>query len=131
MKKLFAIILLTLVSCAPQKCPEGQYYECGKGCVDIPKKTVVVKESVPQSSEELKVTEVETPSLPIPKNTKYRVSDIVCVWEKDTGVVIGIFWGKIPDGHEPVLVYTVQFYASDRANEDFYETELQRGKCLN
>lgn len=117
---IYIIALVFLISCKRQECKPGEHFECGKGCV----------------ANEVKIEQPVQPEIveqvePIPTYTKFSISDKVCVWEKETGVVIAIRWAQnVPKGHKPVLVYTVQFPSiDDRENEDYYETELEMGEC--
>lgn len=80
-----------------------------------------------------KIDKVLEEDAPIPRTTMYKVSDVVCAWEKYTGVVIGIRWSQnTPEGHERVLVYEIKYDVTvdnEEPTGEFYETELERGKC--
>lgn len=67
----------------------------------------------------------------IPKNTKFKVSDVVCVHKVKQGVVLNIrFSDNPPANHPDVLVYAVKFWNSIEGEfEEFYDTELQAGDC--
>ena len=127
MKKILIISILLLGACAP--CPPDTVEECGK-CVKIEKvdSTITQPTAIYLESEGYRQ---EEPEDPIPQFTKYKVSDIVCVWGEKSGAVVDIRWGKVPKGHDKVLVYTIAFPDEDEANQEFYETELERGKCNN
>lgn len=86
------------------------------------------------SNPALSVTRIDTVYVPkenvkpkiTPVNTKYKVSDIVCVWGKQSGVVINI---EYSDNHPGVVIYTVQFPLTEIDESEYYDTELTLGKC--
>lgn len=126
MKKIILILLaLTLVSCG---CPKGYEYDCNTGrCSPI----VVVDTTSIHSDIEHEVINntIVNEASPIPLNTKFKISDLVCAWGEKSGVVINIHWGNVPKGHDKVLVYTVQYPMDDSGEQEFYESELEIGKC--
>jgi len=130
MKKIMYVLLLTtLVSCCKKvDCPPGSRFECGKGCVA---NTLIdtLKQEVKPRVEQLIREKLNQKNKPIPSYTKFKVSDVVCVWGKQTGVIVEISWGRVPDGHDPVLVYTVEFEDSSYSNEEYYDTQLTSGSC--
>lgn len=94
--------------------------------VDLPKIADTVKINIPT----IEIVKEEPKIKPIPAYTKYKVSDIVCVWGKWTGIVAGIEWS---DADPNILIYRVAFpvYTDEEKPEDvyFYDTELELGKC--
>jgi hypothetical protein len=65
---------------------------------------------------------------PIPVITKYKVSDLVCIWGKWSGVVTQVGWSETDDR---VLIYYVTIYREDGDFDEgsYYDTELELGKC--
>lgn len=67
---------------------------------------------------------------PLPAITPFKVSDVVCVWGKWTGVVTNVHWsGRNPDAN--VLVYEVMMHDEEKGwyEEGYYATEITAGKC--
>lgn len=74
------------------------------------------------------VKEDTKPKKPLPPVTPYKVSDIVCAWDRWTGVILEIDWStKDPN----ILIYKVQTYSdTDGWIENWYfATEFTPGKC--
>jgi len=118
-------ILGIMYSCKPV-CKEGEEYICGKGCVA---KAIVQPQVESQSEVVAPIEEFKPEPKKLPSYTAFKVSDIVCVWGKEEGVVVGIIYGKVPEGHDDVLLYEIAFPDPNRINEHYYETELKKGKC--
>ena len=71
----------------------------------------------------------EDPVIPIPPLTKYKVTDWVCAWGKWSGVVRDISWSEKNPG---ILVYEVQHWNEEEKEwieSEYYDTELEPGKC--
>ena len=67
---------------------------------------------------------------PLPAITSFKVSDVVCVWGKWTGVVVNVHWSeRNPDAN--VLVYEVKMYDEEEGwyEEGYYASEITIGKC--
>ena len=127
MKILITLIIsLLLFGCTPPKCKDDETFICGKGCVPI--ETTITPEKPNEPKTHLEGEPEKQNERKIPSYTTYKISDIVCAWGKDSGVVINIRWSThTPEGHDNVLVYVVQM--PDGRENEYYETELEKGKC--
>ena len=97
--------------------------------IEAPKVKDTVRLNVPLL-EFVEGIEEKPQSKPIPAYTKYKVSDIVCVWGKWSGIIIDIQWSQ----NDPnILIYEVGFPLYEDEDEPgdifYYDTELELGKC--
>jgi hypothetical protein len=107
----------------------GYQYGYDKGKVAD---SVIVHDTIFTEKIVKEIVEVEAENIPddrpLPYNTRYKVGDKVCAWERWTGIVIDIQWS---DKNPELVVYEVQHWNDEEGwtSNQYYEQELNPGGC--